>query len=62
MLSLTIEPNDDLLGGIGVLRGEEPEVQLARLVRLVRNGEQASVRLSNIEVDLRDGRAIDRKL
>lgn len=57
----TIEPDGNLLVGGRVAGREEPEKQFAGLVRRGRDGQQASIGLSNIEVDIRNSRAIDNK-
>lgn len=57
----TIEPNSDLICGVGVGRREEPEEELASLVGCTTDGQKTGVRLANIEVDIGESRAIDPK-
>ena len=55
----TIEPYQDLLLGRRIGRREEPEEQLVLIVRVVSDGEQARIRLANVEVDIGDVGTID---
>ena len=55
----TIEPNKDLIAGKGILRWEEPEVQLVLLVCILRNGQKPSVRFANVKGDIWNRGAID---
>ena len=52
---LTVQPDSDLVISIWVLRGEEPEVELGGLVGSLADGEETSVRLANVEVDIGNG-------
>ena len=47
---------------VGVGGGEEPEEKLAGLIGVARDGEKASIALTDIEVDLWNGRAVDDEL
>ena len=49
----------NLIAGLGILRGEEPEEQAA--VAGGRVGKETGVGLANVEIDLRNARAIDQK-
>ena len=55
----TVQPDGDLVARQWIVRGEEPEVQFARLVRSRGDGQKAGIGFTNIEVDVRDRRAID---
>lgn len=51
----SVQPNGDLVGGIGVGRREKPKEQLVGVIGIVTDGQGSSIRLSHIEVDLRKG-------
>lgn len=55
-----VQPDGDLLLGVWVGRGEEPEEQTGLAMGCV--GQVASVRLADVEVDRRNGGAIDEEL
>ena len=58
----SIEPDGDLLLRVGVGGGEEPEEKLAGLIGVARDGEKASIALTDIEVDIWDGGTVDDEL
>ena len=55
----TIQPNEDLVTSFGVLRREEPEVQRAVIASRRINWHETSIGFANIEINIRDCRAID---
>lgn len=60
----TVQPDGDLVAGILVLRGEEPEIKLRSLVCLITDRKKTGIGLSNVKVDVWDGScsAIDGEL
>lgn len=49
-----VQPDHDLIIGIGVLGWEEPEVKFARLVGILGDGQKPGVRLADIPVNVWD--------
>jgi len=58
---LYLLPYHDLLWSLREGRREEPEEELAGLIWTVRDGQQASIGLANVERYFRDTGAIDRE-
>lgn len=54
-----VEPNDNLLVGVGVRGRLEPKVELVRAVQVLRDGHLAGIRLANVKVDIGNGRSVD---
>ena len=56
-----IEPDNNFLWGLGLCGGEEPEEELSRLIWVVRDGQQTSVTLANVERNFWNSSTVDGK-
>lgn len=61
MTYTSVQPDENLLVGIHVRRGEEPEKQVVA-IRVCRYGNRTSIALTNVEVNIRNPGAVDREL
>lgn len=58
----TGQPNRDFLAHSLVLRREEPEEQLVRIVDILADGETARIRLAHIKVNVGQSTPVDDEL